>query len=702
MHLLDGQFAYAEPLRLALQNLALGRPNPSYDAAPDVLTLHLARQRLHGRDRAAAREARERDLEAAHHRLPVLGDEPRRGGRAHGRPVQPLPPQRPLVRDRARPRPRRRAHLPRSTASAATCASRPAASATSACRRSSTRAPTATAPPWQLGESDEQADDPGRARAPRGSSSAPSASTARVEHRDDRSLALHDAVRATGRLLAGWMIGLDGLASPLSPPELVERVAAALERVAADHEGEPAARTRCRSSCVDRARAARARRVARHARALRGAPGHARRRARRPAASSKDAIIDAAELEERFKLNDEELEDHLQLLNLVNFGGGCYAVYAERVDDGRTIHVEKELYGDEFRRPARLSPLEAKALLLALDLVGPLVAADAGTTLDDVRAKLEAAFGRYDMRGAPTPQPTPLDEDVLSVLSATRARAATVVEIDYLGTPGRRRSRAASSSRTTCAACAATGTATPGIARATASARSASTASARRSALGETFERAREPDRARRRRARRPRRHGLGLVLGGRRALGARGPPRHQPPRRRRRARVGALRLGALALRRALPLPRRGRAARARGAAGAGRVARTRARRARALARHRQRPVTAGQARWLSDAQVAELLPAPARGRRARALRARRARRGHDRAAAEAGDPPARPTPSSTRCRPTSADLDGTGVKLVSVFPGNRARGLPADHGDRDRARQRDRRSCAACSAAPR
>src|SRR3982750_3711185 len=29
VYLLEGQFAYAEPLRLALQNLALGRPNPS-------------------------------------------------------------------------------------------------------------------------------------------------------------------------------------------------------------------------------------------------------------------------------------------------------------------------------------------------------------------------------------------------------------------------------------------------------------------------------------------------------------------------------------------------------------------------------------------------------------------------------------------------------------------------------------------------
>ena len=69
---------------------------------------------------------------------------------------------------------------------------------------------------------------------------------------------------------------------------------------------------------------------------------------------------------------------------------------------------------------------------------------------------------------------------------------------------------------------------------------------------------------------------------------------------------------GALALRRALPLPRRGRAARARAAARAGGGASTRARRARARARHRQRAVSVPQARWLSEAEVAPLLPPPA------------------------------------------------------------------------------------------
>ena len=90
VHLLDGQFAYAEPLRLALQNLALGPPEPVVRrrAGGDRAA---ARQRLHGRGRRAAAEARDGDLEAAHRRLPLLGDLLRRGGDAHGRSLQPVP-----------------------------------------------------------------------------------------------------------------------------------------------------------------------------------------------------------------------------------------------------------------------------------------------------------------------------------------------------------------------------------------------------------------------------------------------------------------------------------------------------------------------------------------------------------------------------------------------------------------------------------
>src|SRR5262249_7699517 len=138
---------------------------------------------------------------------------------------------------------------------------------------------------------------------------------------------------------------------------------------------------------------------------------------------------------ERFHLDDDGLERHLQLLNLVNFGGGCYALYAELLDDGATIQVEKELYGDEFRRPARLSPLEAKALLLALDLVGPLVAADAHTSLPAGRGKVQEGFGQYEARDVAVPPASPVDEDVLSVLQEA-IRLRRVVHIEYLTRAG--------------------------------------------------------------------------------------------------------------------------------------------------------------------------------------------------------------------------------------------------------------------------
>ena len=57
------------------------------------------------------------------------------------------------------------------------------------------------------------------------------------------------------------------------------------------------------------------------------------------------------------------------MLNVVNFGGGSYVLYAEIHDDG-TIEVDPEPYSDNFARPARLLPVEAKALVAAIDLIG--------------------------------------------------------------------------------------------------------------------------------------------------------------------------------------------------------------------------------------------------------------------------------------------------------------------------------------------
>jgi proteasome accessory factor C len=75
-----------------------------------------------------------------------------------------------------------------------------------------------------------------------------------------------------------------------------------------------------------------------------------------------------AELRERLELTDEELQEDIDLLNVVNFGGGTYVLFAEI--QGEEVEVDSEPYGDNFARPARLLPLEAKALIAAIDLFG--------------------------------------------------------------------------------------------------------------------------------------------------------------------------------------------------------------------------------------------------------------------------------------------------------------------------------------------
>jgi len=55
------------------------------------------------------------------------------------------------------------------------------------------------------------------------------------------------------------------------------------------------------------------------------------------------------------------------VLNVVNFGAARTALCRDRatLDRGRS-----RPYGDSFARPARLLPVEAKALIAAIDLIG--------------------------------------------------------------------------------------------------------------------------------------------------------------------------------------------------------------------------------------------------------------------------------------------------------------------------------------------
>ena len=71
----------------------------------------------------------------------------------------------------------------------------------------------------------------------------------------------------------------------------------------------------------------------------------------------------------RLRVSDQELREDISVLNVVNFGAGTYVLYAEIGADGM-IEVDPEPYGDSFARPARLLPVEAKALIAAIDLIG--------------------------------------------------------------------------------------------------------------------------------------------------------------------------------------------------------------------------------------------------------------------------------------------------------------------------------------------
>jgi proteasome accessory factor C len=144
----------------------------------------------------------------------------------------------------------------------------------------------------------------------------------------------------------------------------------------------------------------------------------------------RDAVIPAQELVERFHIPEGELEEHLSLLNLVNFGGGCYAVYSQLDEKTGVVHVDKELYGDTFRWAPRLTPLEARAISLALDFVGPSIAAESHTPLDRVRSKLEQTFGEFDPAQTPEPHVTGPEESLIATLTEGIGRRH-LVEIEY-------------------------------------------------------------------------------------------------------------------------------------------------------------------------------------------------------------------------------------------------------------------------------
>jgi predicted DNA-binding transcriptional regulator YafY len=129
----------------------------------------------------------------------------------------------------------------------------------------------------------------------------------------------------------------------------------------------------------------------------------------------------------RLQLSEQELREDVNVLNVVNFGGGSYVLYAEVHDDG-TIEVDPEPYSDNFARPARLLPVEAKALVAAIDLIGDHLPEG---TLTSAREKIVAALGADPMeQGLHVAKSAGDDADVARVASEG-IRDRRLVNIEY-------------------------------------------------------------------------------------------------------------------------------------------------------------------------------------------------------------------------------------------------------------------------------
>jgi predicted DNA-binding transcriptional regulator YafY len=110
-----------------------------------------------------------------------------------------------------------------------------------------------------------------------------------------------------------------------------------------------------------------------------------------------------------------QLKEDVRLLNLVGYVGGGMVLYAEFA--GSMLHVECDVEGPTLSRPARLSPLQADTLLLAIELVRGQIPTVPGA-LRSAEQKIRAA------RAAPTVVAHDLvrpDDDVLDAVNVAVA-----------------------------------------------------------------------------------------------------------------------------------------------------------------------------------------------------------------------------------------------------------------------------------------
>lgn len=428
LKMLDGQFAYAEPLRLALQQLTWGRPSPL--SAPDELSIHVAvgpdvegrelSQRLSKIENAIFRRktilftyntmssgaTNKRKVDPYH--LLYRGGEFYMIGYAHEREEQ------------------RMFKLSRiegkiSYASKAEHDFPPP--------EDFDPRDYATKAEWQFGQEFEQASiwvsdriawlverhfsRAGSIRKPKRNESVPGKGV------------IFETEYSEAAPLIAWVLGLGQRAQVLEPAELAEEVDRRATKIADEHEGEfeiapriakrrgPVAGSGAASDNESSIRPERFARLITLAGILIGA-------------THTGETISMSKLTADLNVSREEIEEDIDVLNVVNFGGGSYVLFAQVEDD--EVSVDSEPYSDNFARPARLLPLEAKALIAAIDLLGEYFPND---SLLSARKKVVTALGEDPATSGLQIAASKADDSEIATLISQAIQGHLLVEIEH-------------------------------------------------------------------------------------------------------------------------------------------------------------------------------------------------------------------------------------------------------------------------------
>ena len=260
----------------------------------------------------------------------------------------------------------------------------------------------------------------------------------RVEPAPDGDGVIFETDYADPRAVISWVLGLRERARILDPPELTDEASRRLRRIVELHatgpELAPPARRKARpaeehDSDGRRDTPIRPERFARLV-TLAGILIEAARSAE---------LLDVRQVCESLQVTEDELREDIDVLNVVNFGGGSYVLYAEV--HGDSIEVDPEPYGDNFAKPARLLPLEAKALVAAIDFIGEHVPEG---SLASARAKIVDALGEDPAREGLQITTAAGDDSAIARLVSAAIAESRILEIDYYKenedevTPGRR------------------------------------------------------------------------------------------------------------------------------------------------------------------------------------------------------------------------------------------------------------------------